>query len=312
MPRHLLNLDDWSRSDIEDCFRLAADLKACRVRGEATPILAGRTLALVFHKPSLRTRVSFEAGMHQLGGDALYLSEAEIGLGKRETVADVARVLSSMVDGIMIRSFAHQPVEELAGWSRVPVINGLTDFSHPCQILADLFTLGEQGMDLDRLRVAWVGDGNNVCQSWMEAATRFRFNLSVATPSGYDPAPEQVVRLKAQARGGIELTHDPREAAKNADVLYTDVWASMGQEAEAEQRRALFQPYQVNAELLHRAKPDAIFMHCLPAHRGMEVTDTVIDSPASAVFDQAENRLHTQKALLLMLLAGDASRCWQA
>jgi ornithine carbamoyltransferase len=303
MPRHLVNLDDWSREEIDDAFHLAADLKNRRARGQATPVLAGKTLALVFHKPSLRTRVSFEAGMHQLGGDALYLSEAEIGLGKRESIADVGRVLSSMVDGIMIRTFAHAPVEELARHSRVPIINGLTDFSHPCQILADLFTLWERGKRLDEIKVAWIGDGNNVLQSWMEAATRFRFRLAAATPAGYEPPAAQVERLRPRAPGGIELTRDPRVAVKGANVIYTDVWASMGQEAEAEKRKRDFGGFQVNEALVAAAAPDAVVMHCLPAHRGEEITEGVLEGPRSIVFPQAENRMHLQKALLVRLMA---------
>jgi ornithine carbamoyltransferase len=302
MPRHLIDLADWSREEILSLFRQAADLKSRRQRGEPTPVLAGRTLGLIFHKPSLRTRVSFEAGMHQLGGDALYLSEAEIGLGKREAVADVARVLSSMVDGIMIRTFSHALVQELAAHSRVSVINGLTDFSHPCQVLADLFTVWERGADLDRLRVAWIGDGNNVCQSWMEAATRFGFALAVATPEGYEPPAEQVRRLAPQAGGGLHLTHDPREAARSADVLYTDVWTSMGQEVELEKRRRAFTGFQVNEALLALASTGAVVMHCLPAHRGEEITDGVMDGPHSVVFPQAENRMHLQKGILARLL----------
>ena len=308
MPEHLINLDDWSRAEIEQCFRRAGDLKARHARGEVVAIMAGKTLACIFHKPSLRTRVSFEAGMHQLGGDAIYLTDAEVGLGKREAVADVARVLASMVDGIMIRTFAHAPVEALARHSRVPVINGLTDFSHPCQILADLFTLHERGADLDRLRIAWIGDGNNVCQSWMEAATRFPFHLAIATPKAYAPPAEQVARLKPLAKGGIELTHDPQAAARGADVLYTDVWASMGQEAEQEKRRRDFAGFRIDAELLALAAPGAVVMHCLPAHRGEEITEDVLEGERSIVFPQAENRLHLQKGILAMLMERSPSR----
>ncbi len=302
MTRHFLNVTDWSRAEMEAAFREAADLKARHFRGEVVRRLAGKSLALIFHKPSLRTRVSFEAGMHQLGGDALYLSEVEIGLGRRESVADVARALSSMVDGIMIRTFSHGSVEELSRHSRVPVINGLTDFSHPCQVLADLFTLWEREWDLDRMRVAWIGDGNNVCQSWMEAATRFGFHFVAATPPGYEPDPAQVERLRRESKGGIEVLRDPRAAAAGADLVYTDVWASMGQEAEQEKRRRDFADFQVNEALLARASARAVVMHCLPAHRGEEITDAVLDGPRSVVFAQAENRLHVQKALLVRLL----------
>ena len=268
-------------------------------------ILKGKTLALVFEKPSLRTRVTFDVGIYQLGGHAVYLSPAEISLGKRESVADVARNLERMVQGIMIRTFGHAIVEEMARVASIPVINGLTDFSHPCQALADYMTIIEIKGDLNGLKLAYVGDGNNVANSLMFAAARLGVHLAVATPRGYEPGGEVVKWTNEQGRRTgckLEVTNDPVLAATGADVIYTDVWASMGQEAEAAERRRIFQPYQVNEELFSHAKPDAVFMHCLPAHRGEEVSAGVIDSPRSVVFQQAENRLHAQKAVLLSLM----------
>jgi ornithine carbamoyltransferase len=266
----------------------------------------GKTLGMIFQKPSLRTRVSFEVGMLQLGGEALYLSPNEIQLGKRESVEDVARVLSRYVDCIMARVFAHEHVETLAAYSRVPVVNGLSDFCHPCQALADLFTILEKKRVLRSLKLAWVGDGNNVLTSLFFAATKVGMDVSAATPPGYEP-PSKVVEMAfdfARDSGSeIEIGNDPIAAVQGADIIYTDVWTSMGQEAESEQRRRDFVSYQVNAELVGRAKADAIVMHCLPAHRGDEITDEVADGPQSVLFDQAENRLHAQKGLLAVLIA---------
>jgi len=269
-------------------------------------VLKGKTLALVFEKPSLRTRVTFDVGMYQLGGHSVYLSPAEISLGKRESVADVARNLERMVQGIMIRTFGHQIVEEMARIASIPIINGLTDFSHPCQALADYMTMIEVKGDLNGLEVAYVGDGNNVANSLMFAAARLGVHIAVATPPGYEPVADVVKWTKEQGRQTgcrLEVTNDPAAAAAGADVIYTDVWASMGQESEAAERKRIFQPYQVNEKLFSHAKPDAVFMHCLPAHRGEEVSAGVIDSPRSVVFQQAENRLHAQKAVLLSLMA---------
>jgi ornithine carbamoyltransferase len=274
-------------------------------RSNYSEILKGKTLAMVFEKPSLRTRVTFDAGMYQLGGHSIYLSPAEISLGKRESVADVARNLERMVQGIMIRTFGHEIVEEMAKLASIPVINGLTDFSHPCQALADYMTIIEIKGDLNGRKLAYVGDGNNVANSLMFAAARLGVHVAVATPHGYEPAEDVVKWTKEQGRQTgckLEVTHDPVEAATGADVIYTDVWTSMGQEAEAAERRRIFQPYQVNEKLFSHAKPDAIFMHCLPAHRGEEVSAGVIDSSRSVVFQQAENRLHAQKAVLLSLM----------
>ena len=268
-------------------------------------MLKGKTLAMVFEKPSLRTRVTFDVGMHQLGGHAIYLSPAEISLGKRESVADVARNLERMVQGIMIRTFGHEIVEEMAALASIPVINGLSDFSHPCQALADYMTIIEIKGDLNGLKVAYVGDGNNVSNSLMFGAARLGVHIAVATPRGYEPAEQVIKWTNEQGRQTgckLDVTNDPAAAASGADVIYTDVWTSMGQEAEAAERRRIFQPYQVNEKLFSHAKPDAIFMHCLPAHRGEEVSAGIIDSPRSVVFHQAENRLHAQKAVLLSLM----------
>ena len=298
--RNLLSLQDLTAAQVEHLLKLAAQVKAQPRKFRRA--LEGKTLALLFEKPSLRTRATFQIGMEQLGGRALYLSPQEIGLGTRESVPDVARNLSRWVDGIMARVFAHQTVVELAEHASVPVINGLSDLVHPCQALGDYLTLREHRGKLAGLTLAWVGDGNNVTHSLLTGAARLGVEMRVATPPGYEPSPA-VVKAAQQANGCIRLTHDPAEAVAGADAVYTDVWTSMGQEAEAEARRQLFRPYQVNGELMRRAKPQALFMHCLPAHRGEEVTDEVMESPNSVVFDQAENRLHIQKAILLALLS---------
>lgn len=297
----LLSAGDLSREEVLHLFRLTAALKARQKAGDRGVPLAGKSLALIFEKPSLRTRVTFEVGMVQLGGATVYLAGQEIGLGVRESVPDVARNLSRWVDLIAARTFRHATVEALAAHATVPVINALSDLEHPCQALADFFTLWERGMDLARLRLAWIGDGNNVCHSLLLLAGVLGTPMAVATPPAYAPDPR--IQARARARGGrAELTADPRRAAQGADVLYTDVWISMGQEAEREQRLAAFRPYQVNDDLLGLAKATALVMHCLPAHRGEEITDSVLDGPRSIVLDQAENRLHAQKAVMLHLL----------
>lgn len=300
--RDLLSIRDLSVSELRELFERARLMKRDPVKYSTA--LRGQTLAMIFEKPSLRTRVSFAVGMIQLGGQALDLSP-EISLGRREALADVAHNLERMVQGIMIRTFGHDIVETLARHAAIPVINGLTDFSHPCQALADYLTMLEVKTRLEGLRVAYVGDGNNVAHSLIFGAARVGAHLTVGTPEGFAPDAGVLARAAGEqsATGAnIRLTHDPVEAVLDADVVYTDVWASMGQEAEAEARRRAFLPFQVNASLMAHAKPDAIFMHCLPAHRGDEVTDEVLDSPQSVVFQQAENRLHAQKALLFALL----------
>lgn len=300
-----ISLADFSTKQLWAWLQLARDLKVERQNGGNKPILQGKTLGMIFQKPSLRTRVSFEMGMRHLGGDALYLSPQEIGLGGRESVADVARVLSRYVDGIMARVFAHQHVVELAEYSRVPVINGLSDYSHPCQGLTDLFTVWEKLGRLSGVKLTYVGDGNNVAASLMFGGAKLGVHVTVATPPGYEPRPDVTEKAKmfaTESGGSITLTNDPMEGAADADVIYTDVWASMGQEAEAAKRAELFPPFQINGKLVGAAKPSVIVMHCLPAHRGQEITDEVADGPHSVLFDQAENRMHAQKAILADLL----------
>ena len=303
MKKDFVSIRDHSPEEIHALLDLACCIKADPSAYAHT--LSGKTLAMIFEKPSLRTRVSFDVGIQQLGGFSVYLSPNEINLGRRETVYDVARNLERMVQGVMIRTFAHETVEKLAEFASIPVINGLSDFSHPCQAMADYLTMFELKGHLAGLKVAYVGDGNNVAHSLMFAGAQLGVDVWIATPRAFEPdsgAVDWALHRAEQTGGNITLTHNPEWAAKDADVIYTDVWTSMGQEAEAEQRRPQFLPYQVNTELMRRARPEAIFMHCLPAHRGDEVTAEVIDSEQSAVFQQAENRLHAQKAILLTLL----------
>jgi ornithine carbamoyltransferase len=302
---HLVCLADLTSEEIWHILRTARDLKAAWKADGNEPILAGKSLAMIFEKPSLRTRTSFEMAMVHLGGHALYLSPDEIGLGKRESVADVARVLSRYVDGIEARVFAHRTIEELANYATVPVINGLSDWTHPCQALGDGLTVWEHTGAIEGQRIAFIGDGNNVANSLLFLGGKLGLHVTVASPPGYEPT-SAVVHLAHEAAkvSGAELTitNDPVAAVAHADVVYTDVWTSMGQEAEAAQREVLFSPYQVNADLMSRAPSGALFMHCLPAHRGDEVTDEVADAPYSIIFDQAENRLHAQKAVLAILM----------
>ncbi len=300
-PLHFVDLDGVDREWVERVFAETDRLRATRHLADAPRPLAGRTAALVFHKPSLRTRVSFAAGVHELGGAIVELGAAEVSEQGRESVPDVARVLSGMCDLVVIRTFAHRLVSELAASATVPVVNALTDYSHPCQVLADLYTLRARGLDLDTMKLAWVGDGNNVLHSWLHAASLFGFELRFAVPDGFEPDGETYLRAERDARGSLRRTRDPREAVRGADAVYTDTWTSMGQESQAGWRRLAFRDFQVHAGLLRLAKPEALFLHCLPAHRGEEVTDEVIDGPQSAVLEQAENRLHAQKGLLSVL-----------
>jgi ornithine carbamoyltransferase len=298
-----LTVRDLSREEILETFVIALDMKANRAK--YAEVLKGKALALIFEKPSLRTRTTFDIGIQQLGGYSLYLSPAEISLGKRESVHDVAKNLERMVQGIMIRTFAHQIVIDMAKHASIPIINGLTDYSHPCQAMADFLTIQEKKGDLKGLKVCYVGDGNNVAHSLMFAGARLGTHVTVACPRGFEPNLNAYKDSTedAKATGAkIDVVNDAVEGVKNADVIYTDVWASMGQEAEADARKKIFRPFQVNADLMARAKKDAIFMHCLPAHRGDEVTDEVIDSAASVVFDEAENRLHAQKSIMYQLM----------
>jgi ornithine carbamoyltransferase len=300
MKRDFLALTDCSRAELEEILSLAADMKRELKEGHRPPLLAGRTMAMIFEKPSLRTRTTFEIGMTQLGGYAVYLTPSDIRIGERESVADVARNLERLVDFIMARTFRHQTLVELAGHARVPVVNGLSDLFHPCQVLGDLLTLREHRGRIEGLRVAFLGDGNNVAHSWINAARRFEFTFALAFPPAYGPDADLVAAARADG-ADIVLTNDPFEAAAHADVLYTDVWTSMGQEDEAERRREDFRGFQLDARVLASGRPDALVMHCLPAHRGEEISAEVLDGPRSVVFDQAENRLHIQKGILVWL-----------
>jgi len=303
--RDFLSVDDFSPAEIRSVFTLAAEMKARPKKYRKA--LDGKMMALIFEKPSLRTRTTFTVGIKQLGGDALLLTPADISLGKRESVRDVAKNLERMVDGIMIRTFGHDICTSMADHSCVPVINGLTDHEHPCQAMADILTVLECRKNLKKLKIVYVGDGNNVTHSLMLIAAKLGGTLSIGTPEGYRPDPrvmDRSLELAEETGATIVWTSDPVEAVRGADVVYTDTWASMGQEAEAEKRRAIFRSYQVNRELFSHARPDALFMHCLPAHRGEEVTDDIIDAKNSVVFQEAENRLHIQKAIMLMLLRG--------
>jgi ornithine carbamoyltransferase len=305
--RDLLSIADV-RDDLVALLELAASIKNRTKAGEPYEPLRGKSLAMIFEKPSTRTRVSFEVGMTQLGGHALFLNPNDLQLGRGETIADSARVLSRYVDGIMYRAFRRENMVELARNATVPVINGLDDKEHPCQIIADLFTIREHKGDLKGLRLAYVGDGNNVCNSLLLGASIVGMHMTAACPKGFEPDAELLGRARKVAKEtGSELhtVQDPPQAAKDADILYTDVWVSMGQENERAERERLFRPYQVNAALLSVGHPEAIVMHCLPAHRGLEITDEVMDGPQSVVFDQAENRLHAQKAILARFLGGE-------
>jgi ornithine carbamoyltransferase len=303
MMKHFLSLADITTDQFNDLMDLAITLKReLKNDGKNRPLLAGKNLGMIFQKPSLRTRVSFEVGMNQLGGAALYLSPNEIQLGKRESVADVARVLGRYVNGIMARVFAHQDIVDLATYSPVPVINGLSDYNHPCQGLADYLTLLEEWGSFEGRTLAYVGDGNNVLTSLINGAIHTGMTIHAATPEGYEP-PAEVLEYAKQRGVTVNVFTDPRTAVEATDAIYTDVWTSMGQEEESAQRLKVFPPYQINETLLAHAKPDTIVLHCLPAHRGEEITDDVADGANSRLWDQAENRLHAQKALLVRLLA---------
>jgi ornithine carbamoyltransferase len=301
MHRDFLQIPDFSKDEIVALFELAERMRAGRYK--TTP-LAGKTLAMIFMKSSTRTRVSFEVGTYQLGGHALFLSPRDVQLGRGEPIADTARVLSRYVDGIMIRTFAHQDAEELAQYADIPVINGLTDLVHPCQVLADLLTVRQHVKGkLDDLTIAWIGDGNNMCNSWINAAYRLGFELRIACPEGYEPADHLLARAKESAT--VTVTRSPEEAVKGAHVINTDVWASMGQEEEQQKRERAFRGFTVSSALMSKADKSAIFLHCLPAHRGEEVAADVIDGPQSRVWDEAENRLHIQKAIMAALMGGE-------
>lgn len=305
--KHFISLYDLTAEEIEEIFKLSAKLKKDVKEGVEHPILKGKTLGMIFTKSSTRTRVSFEVGMVQLGGYPLFLSSNDIQLGRGETVYDTAQVLSRFIDCIMIRTFKHSDVEELAKYGTIPVINGLTDLMHPCQILADLFTVIEHKGSLKGLKLAYIGDGNNVANSLLHGCAKVGMHIAAASPKGFECDPAIVSQAQADAKKSgseILLTEDPAAAIKDADVVYSDTWVSMGQEAEKEARIKIFMPYQINSELFSLAKRDAMFLHCLPAYRGYEVTEEIIDGPQSFVFDEAENRLHVQKAILVKVMEG--------
>lgn len=304
--KDFLAVSDYSPAELQEMLDLAVDLKKELKSGGNQPLLKGKVLGMIFQKPSLRTRVSFDMGMRQLGGDALYLSPSEIGLGQRESIADVARVLSGYVNGLMARVFAHDHVLQLAQWSTIPVINGLSDYNHPCQAMADALTIQEEFGRLKGLNVTFIGDGNNVAVSLMHICAKLGANFTIASPEEYDilPGAIEVARTFAAETGSrLAFMRDPHEAVKGAHVIYTDTWTSMGQEAETKKRELIFPPYQVNAKLVSEADPKTIVLHCLPAHRGQEITDEVADGPHSRLFPQAHNRMHAQKAILIKLLA---------
>lgn len=305
MKKDFLAIADFNKNELSDLLDLALSLKTDHAKGGNKPILKNKVLALVFNKPSLRTRISFEMGMRHLGGDALFISPSEIGLGKRESIADVSRVLSGYVDGIMARVFDHQHIVELAKWASVPVINGLSDYNHPCQAFTDVFTIFEHFGSIEGKKVSYVGDGNNVAISLLHACAILGANFTIASPEGYEISDESwnyALELANENGSSIEKMRAPEKAVNDANVIYTDTWTSMGQEEEAKKREVIFPPYQVNKELLKYAKPTAIVMHCLPAHRGQEITDDVADGPQSVLFPQAHNRMHAQKAILAKLL----------
>ncbi|SHJ73838.1 ornithine carbamoyltransferase [Malonomonas rubra DSM 5091] len=302
MMKDFLCLSDWSLADLEKMFALAKELKAKQKAGEAHKLLEGQTLGMLFEKSSTRTRVSFEVGMFQLGGHALFLSSGNTQMGRGEPIKDTARVMGRYCDGIMIRTYSQAAVEEFAEYCDAPVINGLTDMYHPCQIMADLMTVQEHKEDYRNLKYCWIGDGNNMANSWINAAAIFGFELRVATPKGYE-ADAAVIARAEKAGAKLIFTNDPKEAAAGADVLNTDVWASMGQEEEQAEREKAFVGFQINSELVKMAAADCVVMHCLPAHRDEEITDEVIEGPNSIIFDEAENRLHVQKAIMASLMA---------
>lgn len=304
MKKDLLTLSDLQKNDFEEIFSRTGELKKLQKKGKSYTPLKGKTLGMIFYKSSTRTRLSFEVGFHQLGGLAIFLSSRDIQLGRGEAISDTARIMSRYLDGIMIRTFSQESIEEFARYSEVPVINGLTDLLHPCQILGDIFTIIEKKGDYKGLKIAYIGDGNNVANTWLTAAAILPFEFSLACPEGYEPDKKIMKEALAKAEGRIKILRDPFEAVPDADVLYTDVWTSMGQEDERDERKEAFLGYQINKKLLNAASKDAIVMHCLPAHREEEITSEVIDSPQSVVFDQAENRLHVQKAVMEILIGG--------
>lgn len=303
--KDLISIHDLTLEEVNQIFEVSKTLKQKQLTGESHRVLEGKTLGMIFTKPSTRTRISFETGIYQLGGIGMYFGPNDLQLGRSESISDTAKVLSRYLDGIMIRTFAHQDVIDLAEGASIPVINGLTDLLHPCQVLADLFTILEKKGKLKELKLAYIGDGNNMAHSLLNGCSKVGMHISIASPSGYKPNAEIVNNAKKNAKymgSKVEILDDPVKAVKNADIIYTDVWASMGQESEAAERRKKFMRYQVNPKLVKNAKDDYLFMHCLPAHRGDEVVNEVADSPNSVIFDEAENRLHVQKAIMALVM----------
>ena len=303
--KSLISINDLSVEEIYQIFELSKNLKEKKLTGEPHKVLEGKTLGMIFAKPSTRTRISFETGIYHLGGIGMYFGPNDLQLGKSENVSDTAQVLSRYLDGIMIRTFSHQDVMDLAKYGSIPVINGLTDLLHPCQVLTDLFTILEKRRTLQGLKLAYLGDGNNMAHSLLHGCSKVGMDIAIASPSGYTPQKEIVDNANANAKymgSKVEILEDPNEVVKDADIVYTDVWASMGQESEAQERRTHFEKYQVNPELVKGAKDDYLFMHCLPAHRGDEVVNKVADSKNSVIFDEAENRLHVQKAIMALVM----------
>ncbi|MCH7495915.1 MAG: ornithine carbamoyltransferase [Candidatus Marinimicrobia bacterium] len=303
MKDNFISISDLSADEIHETLELAVEIKAKLKAGEEYKPLAGKTMAMIFAKPSARTRISFETGMNKLGGYALYLSPDDISIGKREAVKDIAQVISRYNEAIMARLFSHEHMLELAEYASIPVINGLTDYNHPCQVMGDILTVREHRGNLDNLKVVFVGDGNNVANSWLNLAAKIPMHFVLTGPEGYDPDEKTLTEAKESGISIIEIIHDPVEALKDADVVYTDVWASMGQEEESVKRVEEFKGYQLNSDLMSHSKPTTLVMHCLPAHRGEEITDEVIDGANSIVFDQAENRMHIQNAIMVQLMS---------
>lgn len=304
MPRHFLRISDISRKELETIFKRASKLKADKKAGKMHASLKGKSIGLVFEKLSTRTRVSFEVAINDLGANSLYLNPNDMQLGRGETISDTAKILSSYLDGVILRTYEQERLEEFAMSATVPVINALTDLEHPTQIVSDLFTIREAGIDIGKMKFAYIGDGNNVVNSFIGAAAMLGFRFSVAAPRGYEPDLKALSRTMSLENADIEIVNDPAKAASGADVLYTDVWVSMGQEKDAKKRKEIFRPYQLNQKLLSRAKKGAFVMHCLPAHRGEEITNEVADGPNSIIFEQAENKLHAGKAMLEMFMKG--------
>jgi ornithine carbamoyltransferase len=298
MPRNLLSIFDLDKKEIEKLIKRAFKLRAIKKRGKRISTLKDKAVGMIFEKLSTRTRISFEVGINELGGHALYINPGDMQLGRGETIADTARVISSYLDGVIIRTYDHERINEYAINSSIPVINALTNIEHPCQVITDIFTLIDKGLDIEKIKLAYIGDGNNIANTLIGASSIMGFHISIATPEGYEPDQGVLKKAKSHKNGKIEISNDPKEAAKNADVIYTDVWTSMGKENESKKRANIFKPFQINNKLLSLARPDAFVMHCLPAHRGQEISDRVVDGPNSIVFEQAANRLVVGKAIL--------------